>query len=48
MLRSPHHLVTLLRIGVELNIVGDVTVTVDTPSVLLAWAHALPEPTICT
>lgn len=47
MLRSPHTLFTLLRIGVELDIIGDITVTVDTPSVLLAWAHALPQPTIC-
>ncbi|MGB6163092.1 MAG: hypothetical protein WCF33_15200 [Pseudonocardiaceae bacterium] len=38
---------TLLRLSSELDIVGDVTATVATPSDLLAWAHALPEPTIC-
>jgi hypothetical protein len=42
-----HQLSTLLRISSELDIVGDVTATVATPSDLLAWAHALPEPTIC-
>jgi hypothetical protein len=42
-----HQLSTLLRISSELDIVGDVTATVTTPSTLLAWAHALPEPTIC-
>jgi hypothetical protein len=47
MLRSPNTLSTLLRISRDLHIVGDVTVTVDNPSALLAWAHALPEPTIC-
>lgn len=41
-----HQLSTLLRISSELDIVGDVTATVTTPSELLAWAHALPEPTI--
>ncbi len=38
---------TLLRISSELDIIGDVTATVAHPSELLAWAHALPEPTIC-
>jgi hypothetical protein len=47
MLRSPNTLSTLLRISRDLDIVGDVTATVDTPSALLAWAHALPEPIIC-
>ncbi|HEX5349368.1 MAG TPA: hypothetical protein VFW64_20055 [Pseudonocardiaceae bacterium] len=42
-----HQLSTLLRISSELDIVGDVTATVATPSDLLAWAQALPEPTIC-
>jgi hypothetical protein len=42
-----HQLSTLLRISSELDIVGDVTATVATPSDLLAWAHALPEPSIC-
>ncbi len=38
---------TLLRISSELDIVGDVTATVTSPSALVAWAYALPEPTIC-
>lgn len=42
-----HQLSTLLRLSSELDIVGDVTATVTNPSELLAWAHALPEPTIC-
>jgi hypothetical protein len=44
---NPQQLSTLLRISSELDIVGDVTAAVDNPSALLAWAHALPEPTIC-
>ena len=44
---NPQQLFTLLRTSSELDIVGDVTATVDTPSALLAWAHALPEPTVC-
>jgi hypothetical protein len=49
MLTSPDakQLSTLLRISNELDIVGDVTATVDNPSALLAWAYALPEPIIC-
>lgn len=47
MLKSPNTLSTLLRISRDLDIIGDVTATVDTPSALLAWAHALPEPLIC-
>ena len=46
MLRSPNALSTLLRISRDLDIVGDVTATVDSPSALLAWTHALPEPII--
>jgi hypothetical protein len=42
-----HQLSTLLRISSELDIIGDVTATVATPSDLLAWAHPLPEPIIC-
>jgi hypothetical protein len=42
-----HQLATLLRTSGELDIVGDVTATITAPSDLLAWAHALPEPTIC-
>lgn len=38
---------TLLRISSELDIVGDVTAAVTSPSALVAWAYALPEPTIC-
>jgi hypothetical protein len=49
MLTSPNaqQLSTLLRISNGLDIVGDVTATVDSPSTLLAWAYALPAPTIC-
>ena len=36
----------LLRISRELDVVGDVTATVDQPSDVLAWATVLPEPTI--
>jgi hypothetical protein len=42
-----HQLSTLLRLSSELDIIGDVTATVTNPSDLLAWAHALPDPTIC-
>jgi hypothetical protein len=42
-----YQLSTLLRISSELDIIGDVTTTVTNPSDLLAWAHALPDPTIC-
>ena len=37
----------LLRLSRELDIVGDVTATTDNPSELIAWAHILPQPTIC-
>lgn len=37
-------LLILLRIGADLDIVGDVTVTVNDPSELLAWANLVPEP----
>jgi hypothetical protein len=36
----------LLRISRELDIVGDVTATVDNPSELLAWAAVLDDATI--
>ncbi len=39
-------LARLLRISSELDIVGDVTATVAISSELLAWAHALSEPTM--
>jgi hypothetical protein len=42
-----HQLSILLRISRELDVVGDVTATVDNPADLLAWASVLPEPTIC-
>ena len=42
-----YQLSTLLRLSSELDIIGDVTATVTNPSDLLAWAHALPDPTIC-
>jgi hypothetical protein len=37
----------LLRISSELDIVGDVTATVESPADLLAWASLLPQPTVC-
>jgi len=37
----------LLRTSRELDVVGDVTATADNPSELLAWAHILPQPTVC-
>jgi hypothetical protein len=39
-------LAVLLRISQTLDIVGDVSVTVDNPSELLAWANVLTNPTI--
>lgn len=36
----------LLRISRELDVVGDVTATVDNPSELLAWALVLADPDI--
>ena len=36
----------LLRISRELDVVGDVTATVDSPSELLAWALVLADPEI--
>lgn len=39
-------LAVLLRISQSLDIVGDVSVTVDNPSELLAWANVLSEPSI--
>lgn len=36
----------LLRISRELDVVGDVTATVDSPSELLAWALALSNPRV--
>lgn len=42
-----HQLSILLRISSELDVVGDVTVTVDHPADLLAWATMLPQATLC-
>jgi hypothetical protein len=42
-----HQLSMLLRTSRELDIVGDVTATVDGPADLLAWATLLPESAIC-
>ncbi len=39
-------LAVLLRISRTMDIVGDVSVTVDNPSELLAWANILKEPTV--
>ena len=39
-------LAVLLRISQSLDIVGDVSATVDNPSELLAWANVIPEPII--
>ena len=39
-------LAVLLRISQSLDIVGDVSVTVDSPSELLAWANVLSSPSI--
>ena len=36
----------LLRISSELDILGDVTATVDNPSELLAWARTLNQPAV--
>ena len=42
---DPRQIGVLLRISRSLDVVGDVTVKVDDPSELLAWANTLPEPT---
>ena len=44
--KDAHELAILLRISRELDIVGDVTATVDNPSELLAWALVLSKPAI--
>lgn len=48
MYRSSHarELDTLLRLSRELDIVGDVTATVDNPSELIAWAASLANPSV--
>jgi hypothetical protein len=44
--KDARELAVLLRISRELDVVGDVTATVDNPSELLAWAVVLSEPVI--
>jgi hypothetical protein len=42
---DPRQIGVLLRISRALDIVGDVSISVDDPSELLAWANTLPDPT---
>jgi hypothetical protein len=44
--KDARELAVLLRISRELDIVGDVSATVDSPSELIAWATILHEPVI--
>jgi hypothetical protein len=44
--KDARELAILLRISRELDVVGDVTATVDNPSELLAWATTLTSPDI--
>jgi hypothetical protein len=44
--KDARELAILLRISRELDVVGDVTATVDNPSELLAWALVLARPTV--
>ena len=44
--KDARELAILLRISRELDIVGDVSATVDNPSELLAWAEVLSDATI--
>jgi len=44
--RDARELAILLRISRELDVVGDVTATVDNPSEVLAWALVLSRPTV--
>lgn len=44
--KDARELAILLRISRELDVVGDVTATVENPSELLAWALVLSEPEI--
>lgn len=37
---------SLLRLSHEIDVVGDVTAVVASPSELLAWAHTLTDPTV--
>src|SRR4051812_27423284 len=44
--KDARELAILLRISRELDVVGDVTATVDNPSELLAWALVLSKPEV--
>lgn len=44
--KDARELAILLRISRELDVVGDVTATVDNPSEVLAWALVLSKPDI--
>ena len=44
--KDARELAILLRISRELDIVGDISATVDNPSELLAWATILADPAI--
>ena len=44
--KDARELAILLRISRELDIVGDISATVDNPSELIAWAAILTNPTI--
>ncbi|HET7388342.1 MAG TPA: hypothetical protein VFJ19_16940 [Nocardioidaceae bacterium] len=44
--KDARELAILLRISRELDVVGDVTATVDNPSELLAWALILAHPQV--
>jgi hypothetical protein len=44
--KDARELAVLLRISRELDVVGDISATIDNPSELLAWAHILSEPEI--
>lgn len=44
--KDARELAILLRISRELDVIGDVTATVDNPSELLAWALVLGDPEI--
>ena len=44
--REARELAALLRMSHELDVVGDVTASVDSPSELLAWAAVLVSPDV--
>lgn len=44
--KDARELAILLRISRELDVVGDVSATVDNPSELIAWANILTDPQI--